>query len=87
MISFLANTNIEKESQGMMEVVNCLDKYSKDEKHAILVNVFTTLYRYKLEGQYNLADLMSISNNIEVETKRTQIPEYGGAQRYIQGEL
>ena len=87
MSSFLANSNLHSVAEGMMRAVEVLDNRPKAEKHAIVVGLFNCLFKNKLEDQYGLQDLMVIANNMRVEAKRTKIPEWGGSEKFIIGEL
>ena len=85
--SFLANVNIEKVSAGMMEPVDVLGNYSKAEKYAIICSIFNCMFNSKLKGERTLTEVMQIVDRIRVDCKRKSIPEFGGAEKFIQGEL
>ena len=85
--SFLANSDVKKVSLGMMAVVDSLQNYSKSERHAIILSVFNCLYNNKLQDYYSVSDVMIIVDSMREECKRTKVPEFGGAERYIKGEL
>jgi|TARA_R110000824_G_scaffold200938_4_gene385017 hypothetical protein len=85
--SFLANSDVKKVSLGMMAVVDSLQNYSKAERHAIILSVFNCLYNNKLQDYYSVADVMIMVDSMREECKRTKVPEFGGAERYIKGEL
>ena len=85
--SFLANADVKKVSLGMMAVVDSLQNYSKSERHAIILSVFNCLYNNKLQDYYSVADVMIMVDSMREECKRTKVPEFGGAERYIKGEL
>jgi hypothetical protein len=85
--SFLANSDVKKVSLGMMAVVDSLQNYSKSERHAIILSVFNCLYNNKLQDYYSVSDVMIMVDSMREECKRTKVPEFGGAERYIKGEL
>ena len=85
--SFLANSNVKNVSAGMMTVVDAIHNFSKAERHAIILSVFNCLYNSKLEELYSVADVMLMVDTMREECKRTKVPEFGGAERYIKGEL
>ena len=85
--SFLANSDVKRVSAGMMSVVDAIHDYSKAERHAIILSVFNCLYNNKLEELYSVADVMLMVDTMREECKRTKVPEFGGAERYIKGEL
>ena len=85
--SFLANSDVKKVSLGMMAVVDSLQNYSKSERHAIILGVFNCLYNNKLQDYYSVSDVMIMVDSMREECKRTKVPEFGGAERYIKGEL
>jgi hypothetical protein len=82
-----ANSDLKSVSEGMMRAVEVLDNRPKAEKIAIVVGLFHCVFKHKLEDLYGLQDLIIIAKNMEVEAKRTKVPEWGGAQRFIKGEL
>jgi len=85
--SFLANSDVKRVSLGMMAVVDSLQNYSKSERHAIILSVFNCLYNNKLQDYYSVSDVMIMVDSMREECKRTKVPEFGGAERYIKGEL
>ena len=85
--SFLANSDVKKVSLGMMAVVDSLQNYSRSERHAIILSVFNCLYNNKLQDYYSVSDVMIMVDSMREECKRTKVPEFGGAERYIKGEL
>lgn len=85
--SFLANSNLKQVAEGMMRAVEVLDNRPKAEKQAIIAGLFNCLYKNKLEDQYGIYDVMQISDNMRSEAKRTKVPEFGGAEKFIIGEL
>ena len=85
--SFLANSDVKRVSAGMMRLVDAIHDYSKAERHAIILSVFNCLYNNKLKESYSVADVMLMVDTMREECKRTKVPEFGGAERYIQGEL
>ena len=85
--SFLANSDVKKVSLGMMAVVDSLQNYSKSERHAIILSVFNCLYNNKLQDYYSVADVMIMVDSMREECKRTEVAEFGGAERCIKGEL
>lgn len=87
MSTFLANSNLLQVSEGMMRAVEVLDNRPKAEKQAIIVGLFSCLFKNKLEDQYGIQEVMQIANNMRVEAKRTKVPEFGGAEKFIIGEL
>jgi hypothetical protein len=85
--SFLANSNVKNVSAGMMTVVDAIHNFSKAERHAIILSVFNCLYNNKLQKMYSVTDVMMMVDTMREECKRTKVPEFGGAERYIKGEL
>ena len=85
--SFLANSDVMRVSAGMMRLVDAIHDYSKAERHAIILSVFNCLYNNKLKESYSVADVMLMVDTMREECKRTKVPEFGGAERYIKGEL
>tara|TARA_R110000796_G_scaffold11818_3_gene39664 strand:+ start:1110 stop:1364 length:255 start_codon:yes stop_codon:yes gene_type:complete len=82
-----ANSNLKNVSSGMMRVVDSIADLSKDEKVAAISAVFNCLYRNKLTESYTLPDIMGIVDEMRHESKRMKVPEFGGAERYIKGEI
>ena len=85
--SFLANSSVKNVSAGMMAVVDAIHNFSKAERHAIILSVFNCLYNNKLQHKYSITDVMMMVDTMREECKRTKVPEFGGAERYIKGEL
>ncbi len=83
----MANTNVKQVSQGMMRVVDSLDSFTKAEKYAIIVAVFNCLYINKMMKERSISDVMEIIGKMRRDCKFKQIPEFGGAEKYIIGEL
>ena len=70
-----------------MAVVDSIHNFSKAERHAIILSVFNCLYNNKLQHKYSITDVMMMVDTMREECKRTKVPEFGGAERYIKGEL
>ena len=87
MSSFLANANIKTVSEGMMRLVDALDGYKSAEKKTIISALFNSLFNSKLREGYTVTDVMLIIDNMRHEATRTKVPEFGGAERYIKGEI
>ena len=87
MSSFLANANIQAVAHGMGVVVDSLQEFSKAERQAIISAVFNCLYNNKLKQSRGLHDTMEVIDQMRWECKRRKIPEFGGAERYVIGEL
>ena len=85
--SFLANSSVKNVSAGMMAVVDSIHNFSKAERHAIILSVFNCLYNNKLQDMYSVTDVMLMVDTMREECTRTKVPEFGGAERYIKGEL
>jgi hypothetical protein len=85
--SFLANANVNNVSRGMIASVQILEDYSKAEKYAIIASVFNCMFNSKLKGERTVNEVMLIVDRIRVDCKRKHIPEFGGAERFIKGEL
>lgn len=85
--SFLANVNIENVGQGMMKAVESLQGFSKSEKYVIICGLFNCMYNNKLREDRSISELMNIVDRIRVDCKRNKIPEFGGAENFIKGEL
>lgn len=87
MSSFSANADVVKVSQGMIKVMEVLEHFSKPEKYAIVSAVFNCMYNNKFHGKKTVTDLMGAADSMRSECKRLKIPEFGGAEQFIQGEL
>lgn len=85
--SFSANVDVIKVSQGMMKIVEVLEHLPKAEKYMAIASVFNSMYNQKLSKERTIAETMVIVDNMRTACKLQQIPEFGGAERYIQGEL
>ena len=83
----VTNCSLHRVSEGMIRVVEAIDQRPVTEKQAIIAAVFNCMYTNKLKETYGLADIMDMVENMRYEAKRTKIPEFGGAERYIIGEL
>ena len=83
----MANVDVKKVAQGMMRVVDSLDDFSKPEKYAILSAVFNCLYLNKMVQERSISDVMEMIGKMRRDCKFKQIPEFGGAEKYIIGEL
>ena len=86
MSNFISNSNILRVSEGMMRMVDVLDGYTHSEKQCIIASVFNCVYNSKLRETYSVSDVMEMVDTMRWECKRQQIPEFGGSERYIQGE-
>lgn len=71
----------------MMKAIEVLQNRPKGEKQAILIALFACLFKSKLEGKYTISDMMALADSMRVEAKRTKVPEFGGAEKFIIGEL
>jgi|TARA_B110000263_G_C15067695_1_gene400411 hypothetical protein len=85
--SFLANVNVEQVSKGMIQSVEILQNYTKAEKYVIISSIFNCMFNEKLKGSRTISEVMNIVDYIRLDCKRKQIPEFGGAERFIKGEL
>ena len=85
--SFLANVDVEQVSKGMMQSVEALQNYTKAEKYVIISSVFNCMFNSKLKGAKTINDVMDIVDRIRLDCKIKHIPEFGGAERFIKGEL
>ena len=83
----MANVDVKKVAQGMMRVVDSLDSFTKPEKYAILSAVFNCLYLNKMVQERSISDVMEMIGKMMSDCKFKQIPEFGGAEKYIIGEL
>jgi len=83
----MANVDVKKVAQGMMRVVDSLEGFSKPEKYAILAAVFNCLYLNKMVKERSISDVMEMIGKMRRDCKFKQIPEFGGAEKYIIGEL
>ena len=83
----MANVNVKKVAQGMMRVVDSLEGFSKPEKYAILSAVFNCLYLNKMVQERSISDVMEMIGKMRRDCKFKQVPEFGGAEKYIIGEL
>ena len=87
MASFSANEDVVKVAQGKIRMVEVLESFSKAEKYAIVSAVFNCMYNNKFHGRRTVTDLMESADNMRSECKRLKIPEFGGAEKFIKGEL
>ena len=87
MASFSANAAVVKVAQGMIRMVEVLESFSKAEKYAIVSAVFNCMYNNKFHGRRTVTDLMESADNMRSECTRLKIPEFGGAEKFIKGEL
>ena len=87
MVSFSANADVTKVAQGMIRMVEVLESFSKAEKYAIVSAVFNCMYNNKFHGRRTVTDLMESADNMRSECTRLKIPEFGGAEKFIKGEL
>ena len=87
MVSFSANADVTKVAQGMIRMVEVLESFSKAEKYAIVSAVFNCMYNNKFHGRRTVTDLMESADNMRSECNRLKIPEFGGAEKFIKGEL
>ena len=87
MASFSANADVTKVAQGMIKMVEVLESFSKAEKYAIVSAVFNCMYNNKFKGSRTVTDLMESADNMRSECTRLKIPEFGGAEKFIKGEL
>ena len=87
MVSFSANADVVKVAQGMIRMVEVLESFSKAEKYAIVSAVFNCMYNNKFHGRRTVTDLMESADNMRSECTRLKIPEFGGAEKFIKGEL
>jgi hypothetical protein len=85
--SFSANADVTKVAQGMIKMVEVLESFSKAEKYAIVSAVFNCMYNNKFHGSRTVTDLMESADNMRSECTRLKIPEFGGAEKFIKGEL
>ena len=83
----MANANVKKVAQGMMTVVDSLSGFTKAEKYGIISSVFNCLYTNKLSDERSVNDIMDMVDKMRRDCKVKQIPEFGGAEKYIIGEL
>ena len=83
----MANADVKKVAQGMMAVVDSLADFTKAEKYGIISSVFNCMYNSKLKQSKTVSDTMEVVDQMRYECKRMKIPEFGGAERYVIGEL
>jgi len=83
----MANADVKKVAQGMMAVVDSLSNFTKAEKYGIISSVFNCMYNNKLKQSKTVNDTMEVVDQMRYECKRMKIPEFGGAERYVIGEL
>ena len=83
----MANADVQKVAQGMMAVVDSLADFTKAEKYGIISSVFNCMYNNKLKQSKTVGDTMEVVDQMRYECKRMKIPEFGGAERYVIGEL
>ena len=83
----MANADVKKVAQGMMSVVDSLANFTKAEKYGIISSVFNCMYNNKLKQSKTVGDTMEVVDQMRYECKRMKIPEFGGAERYVIGEL
>ena len=85
--SFIANVDVQAVAHGMIRVVDSLQEFKKDERYAIIAAVFNCMYNNKLKQSRTMNDTMEVIDQMRYECKRMKIPEFGGAERYVIGEL
>ena len=83
----MANADVKKVAQGMMAVVDSLANFTKAEKYGIISSVFNCMYNNKLKQSKTVGDTMEVVDQMRHECKRMKIPEFGGAEKYVIGEL
>ena len=83
----MANADVKKVAQGMMTVVDSLADFTKADKYGIISSVFNCMYNNKLKQRKTVSDTMEVVDQMRYECKRMKIPEFGGAERYVIGEL
>ena len=83
----MANADVKKVAQGMMAVVDSLSNFTKAEKYSIISSVFNCMYNNKLKQSKTVGDTMEVVDQMRYDCKRMKIPEFGGAERYVIGEL
>ena len=83
----MANADVQKVAQGMMAVVDSLANFTKAEKYGIISSVFNCMYNNKLKQSKTVGDTMEVVDQMRYECKRMKIPEFGGAEKYVIGEL
>ena len=83
----MANADVQKVAQGMMAVVDSLANFTKAEKYGIISSVFNCMYNNKLKQSKTVGDTMEVVDQMRYDCKRMKIPEFGGAERYVIGEL
>ena len=83
----MANADVKRVAQGMMAVVDSLADFTKAEKYGIISSVFNCMYNNKLKQSKTVGDTMEVVDQMRYECKRMKIPEFGGAERYVIGEL
>ena len=83
----MANADVKKVAQGMMAVVDSLSNFTKAEKYGIISSVFNCMYNNKLKQSKTVNDAMEVVDQMRYECKRMKIPEFGGAEKYVIGEL
>ena len=83
----MANADVQKVAQGMMAVVDSLANFTKAEKYGIISSVFNCMYNNKLKQSKTVGDTMEVVDQMRYECKRMKLPEFGGAERYVIGEL
>jgi len=85
--SFLADVQVDAVAHGMIRVVDALQEFKKAERIMIISSIFNCAYEHKLKDSRTINDTMSVVDNMRNECKRMKIPEFGGAERYVIGEL
>ena len=74
-------------ANGMIKVMEVLEHHTKEEKYAIIGAVFNCMYNHKFKDIMSVGDVLLVADRLRDHCKQHQVPEFGGAERFIQGEL
>jgi len=86
-----ANGNLQRVSEGMMEIMNSFDKLdtklTNGEKAAAIIGCFHAIVTGPLKEECSSSDLIQIGWKMRSEAKRLKKSAYAGAVAYVQREL
>lgn len=89
----IANSNLQKVSQGMVAIMDTFDNLeatgrvplTSSERAAVLICCFMGLAWDS--KTHSIIDYCMMADQMKWEAKRTKVPEFGGAIKYVQQHL
>jgi hypothetical protein len=93
--TMLTNANLKEVSSAMIEMVSTFDKMEAQgnirlntgERCAVIAGLFYAMMEGRMGKKATPAHMMEVMNGMRHDAIRTRVPEFGGAIRYVQGEL